>query len=142
MNLKKDRIILDTNLWISFLLSSNYSKLDSILNKNLATLIFSNELLEEFLEVINRPKFKDSFIKKDLTDLLFQIESNSEFFDVSKRVNACRDPKDNFLLALAEVANAKYLITGDKDLLSMRRFAKTKICTLNEYVEIKEKVIK
>lgn len=138
---KKDRIILDTNLWISFLLSSNYSKLDSILNKNLATLVFSNELLEEFLEVIKRPKFKDSFIEEDLTDLLLQIESNSEFFDVSKRVNAFRDPKDNFLLALAEVANATYLITGDKDLLSMRRFAETKICTMTEYLEIKEKFI-
>lgn len=132
---KKDRIILDTNLWISFLLSSNYSKLDFIFNKNLATLLFSNELLKEFIEVINRPKFKDYFEDEDLTDLLFQIESKAEFFDVSIEIDACRDAKDNFLLALAKVAQATHLITGDKDLLSMHKFEKTKIITLTEYLE-------
>jgi predicted nucleic acid-binding protein len=40
----KDRVIIDTNLWIHFLLSSDLSKLDSIIAKNEITLIFSGEL--------------------------------------------------------------------------------------------------
>lgn len=57
----KDRVIIDTNLWISFLLTKDYSKLDSILSEALLTLLFSQELLEEFIEVAQRPKFKKYF---------------------------------------------------------------------------------
>ncbi len=53
-----DRIIIDTNLWISFLLTKDYSKLDAIFSKGLATLIFSEELLEEFIGVARKQKFK------------------------------------------------------------------------------------
>ena len=42
------RIILDTNLWISFLISSKYEQLDSLLDDEKCTLLFSNELLDEF----------------------------------------------------------------------------------------------
>lgn len=55
---KPDRIILDTNLWISFLISNEFSKLDSILSDKDSILLFSDELLEEFLSVIERPKLK------------------------------------------------------------------------------------
>jgi predicted nucleic acid-binding protein len=40
-----------------------------------------------------------------------------------------RDPKDNFLLDLIDVSGADYLITGDKDLLSLNPFKTAKILT-------------
>ena len=46
------RVIIDTNLWVSFLISKNYIELDKILTTDQITLIFSRELLEEFLNVI------------------------------------------------------------------------------------------
>jgi uncharacterized protein len=52
------RIILDTNLWISFLITKDYSLLDKLLISGSYKLIFSQELLEEFIEVANRPKLK------------------------------------------------------------------------------------
>lgn len=51
---KKDRVIIDTNLWISFLLTSDYSSLDFILINSKVVLIFSEGLLKEFIEVENR----------------------------------------------------------------------------------------
>jgi len=54
------RIILDTNLWISFLISSRYGQLDSLLIDGKCTLLFSQELLEEFVAVAKRPKLKKS----------------------------------------------------------------------------------
>lgn len=52
----KDRIIIDTNLWISFLLSKDFSKLDKLLNSENLVLLFSRELLDEFVDVARRPK--------------------------------------------------------------------------------------
>lgn len=56
--------------------------------------------------------------------------------DVVSKVNVCRDWKDNFLLALSKDAKADYLISGDKDLLDLRKFGKTKILTLTEFLEV------
>ena len=47
----KHRIIIDTNLWISFLLTSDYSKVDPMFINNEIILIFSQELVDEFKEV-------------------------------------------------------------------------------------------
>lgn len=58
------RIIIDTNLWISFLITKDYSKLDEILFGKKAILIFSQELLDEFLEVAKRPKFRRFFLQE------------------------------------------------------------------------------
>lgn len=56
MESKKERIIIDTNLWISFLISKNFLKLDKILFSQKTTLIFSQELLDEFISVAQRQK--------------------------------------------------------------------------------------
>lgn len=45
---QKHRVLIDTNLWVSFLISSNYSKLDTLLTQNEIVLIFNEELIEEF----------------------------------------------------------------------------------------------
>jgi hypothetical protein len=57
----------------------------------------------------------------------------AELVDVHSVVDICRDPKDNFLLALAKDGNADYLITGDKDLRVLKEFEKTKIVSLDEF---------
>ena len=63
---QKDRVIIDTNLWLSFLISKDYPKLDKILANKLVTLIYSQPLIDEFIEVAQRPKFKKYFTSADL----------------------------------------------------------------------------
>ena len=130
----KDRVIIDTNLWISFLINKDYSKLDKILSDKLATLLYSQELIDEFIEVAQRPKFRRYFSADDLQALLLAMSDRAIFIDVSSTVTVCRDEKDNFLLTLAKDGKASHLITGDKDLLVLKRFGKTKILTITEYL--------
>ncbi len=134
MPINKDRIIIDTNLWISFLLNKDFSKLDTVFANDKCTLLFSNELLDEFLEVAARPKFQKYFTHIDLHILLKQINIYSEFIKVIAEVDVCRDPKDNFLLSLALDGNATHLITGDKDLLEIKVFGNTEIITISYYL--------
>jgi putative PIN family toxin of toxin-antitoxin system len=130
----KDRVIIDTNLWTSFLISKNFSKLGKILSDKLAMLLYSQELIDEFIEVAQRPKFKRYFSNEDLQTLLLTMSDRAIFIEVSSTVNVCRDVKDNFLLALAKDGKATHLITGDKDLLDLKSFGKTKILTIAEYL--------
>ena len=112
---RPERIVIDTNIFISFLISNTFSGLDKHLQTNEVRFLFSEELLNEFLEVVNRPKLKKYFSDKDLAALLDSINNHADFIEVITHVDVCRDKKDNFLLALCEDGKADYLITGDED---------------------------
>ena len=128
------RVILDTNLWISFLISKNYSKLDNILFSRGCILVFSAELLDEFLEVARRPKFRRFFPASDIEELLETIQEYADFVEVKTKVEVCRDSKDNFLLSLAHDGQADVLLTGDDDLLVLKIYNKTKILTISDFL--------
>ena len=135
MRKAKDRIVIDTNLWIHFLLSKDYTKLDKLLNNNKIAVLYSSELLEELIEVAQRPKFKKYFSTSDISTLLNAILMKAEFIEVTSEVNLCRDSKDDFLLALAMDGKANHLVTGDKDLLEIKQFGETVIITMTAYLE-------
>jgi uncharacterized protein len=131
----KLRLIIDTNLWISFLLTKDFDKLDRLFDDNVITLLFSEELLKEFVEVAQRPKFAKYFSASDLKKLFVEINNQAEFISVTSTVTLCRDEKDNFLLALAVDGNADYLITGDKDLLVLNKINNTEIVSITDFLE-------
>lgn len=132
---KPKRIIIDTNLWISFLITKDYSKIDNLITQHKVRLLFSQELLEEFILVTQRPKFKKFFKQKDVALLIDLLDEHAELITVSSIIEACRDAKDNFLLSLAVDGRADYLLTGDKDLLELKRIQKTKIQTLTYFLQ-------
>ena len=129
------RIILDTNLWISYLISKRLSQIDQLILDDQLTLLFSEELLEEFIAVANRPKFEKYFSNEDVINLLLLFDFYGELVKIESNINSCRDPKDNFLLNLAVDGKADYLITGDKDLLEIEKIGQTSILTFNEFIE-------
>jgi len=132
--LRKDRIIIDTNLWVSFLVTPQYSKVDGLMEADQIELIFSQELLEEFVEVARRPKFRKYFSLTDLDDLLTAVQKKAKLVSVFSVIDLCRDPKDNFLLALAKDSKSSHLLTSDKDLLELKSFGKTRIMTMADYL--------
>jgi hypothetical protein len=131
---RPERIVVDTNIFISFLISNTFSKLDKHLQRNKTRFLFSAELLNEFLDVVSRPKLKKYFSDKDLTKLLDSINDHADFIEVTAEVDICRDKKDNFLLALCEDGKADYLITGDDDLLVLKKYKKTTILKIAGYL--------
>jgi hypothetical protein len=114
---KAYRLVIDTNLWISMLINNKFSYLDKLINKNQAVLIFGEESLDEFPEVVTRAKFKKYFSKTDINLILNFIEQTAEFVSVSSEVRICRDDKDKFLFSLAKDGKADFILSGDKDLL-------------------------
>ena len=132
------RLILDTNLWISFLISSKYEKFDELLFNQKWLLLFSQELLEEFVAVAKRPKLRKYISRDELEDILETIDEVAEFVNVTSEISACRDPKDNFLLSLAVDGKADYLLTGDKDLLVLKKIGNTEIKTISEFFDVIE----
>jgi len=131
--MQKCKIIIDTNLWISFLLTKQFVFIDKLLDSKQLELVFCNELLDELIEVVNRPKLQKSFTLKEWELILEIIKRYAVHVFVTSSVTLCRDAKDNFLLSLAKDAKADYLLTGDKDLLVLKTFEATQIVSIAEF---------
>ncbi|EGF56364.1 putative toxin-antitoxin system toxin component, PIN family [Bacteroides fluxus] len=132
-NDSRTRIIVDTNLWISFLIGKKLSCLLDFLSDEKVELVVSQELLDEILIVASRPKFKKYFSKEHLDMLWDFMTQETSFYKIDNIPARCRDPKDDYLLELALISEANYLITGDKDLLSMGEIGSCQIITVMEF---------
>jgi putative PIN family toxin of toxin-antitoxin system len=131
---KATRIVIDTNLWISFLISRHIQKIDHLLFDNRINVLFSIELLEEIKATVGKPKLRRYFAEDAIEELLFSMENYIELVLVSSQTDICRDKKDNFLLSLCKDGNADYLLTGDNDLLDLKTFGKTKIVAISDFL--------
>jgi putative PIN family toxin of toxin-antitoxin system len=96
-------------------------------------IVFSKELFNELEITAKRRKFYRYFDTEQVEMLLQMLVEYVEVIGVCSVVEICRDSKDNFLLALAQDGGVDYLITGDHDLLILKKFGKMKIVTLTEF---------
>ncbi len=131
---KKLKIILDTNILVSFLITKEYEKLDNKIFSGKIILLFSDELIDEFISVVQRPKFMKLFSPDNIDILVNFFLDDGLLIDIESNIDLCRDKKDNFLLNLALDGKADYLITGDKDLLILSSIGGAKIITMSEFL--------
>ena len=126
---KSIKVIFDTNIWISFLIGKRLQPLKDLIAAQQIVIILSAQLLEEIKMVTERPKLKKYFPEQKVEELLTFLVTVGQIHQPSNKNQLSRDPKDNFLLDLAETAKADFLVTGDKDLLVLSPFKKTQITT-------------
>lgn len=133
---RKIKVIIDTNLFISFLIGKKLKGLkDNIVNSSVM-LIFSEQNILELELVANREKFRRYFQKQDIIDLIEFIRIVGKVYKINDTVEICRDPKDDFLLALAKKSKSDFLVSGDNDLLELNTYQKTRIITIDEFEKI------
>jgi len=132
------KVVIDTNIWISYLLGSLLQGLDEKILSKEVKVVVSEEMLKELSEVSSRPKFKDIFTTKRIKELFSLLDSYAIVVFPSQKVDACRDKKDNFLLEVALEGETDYLITGDEDLLVLNPFHGIKIIRPKDFEEILE----
>ncbi len=131
--MQKKKIILDTNLFISFLISKKLDELVKLIEENLIVILYSDELIAEIIRVTSKTKFQKHFTL-DVFELLEVVfEKYGILIEITSNILICRDPDDNFFLNLAVDGNADYLITGDKDLLILEKINNTKIITIADF---------
>jgi putative PIN family toxin of toxin-antitoxin system len=134
-NPKPAKVIIDTNIWISFLIGKELQNLRDLIANERIKLILTDQLIDEIKIVTSREKLKKYFHPDKVAELISLLNIISEKIKIKKIQQICRDPKDDFLLALAKGSKADFLVTGDKDLLEIRLYGKTKILTVKEFKE-------
>ena len=130
---KPSKVIIDTNLWISFLIGKELHDLIDLIVYEQIQLVTSDQLLAEIKMVTSRKKLIKYFNQEKVNEFITLLTLISKKVTVRKIESLCRDPKDDFLLALSKASKADFLITGDKDLLDMKVYGKTQILTVKKF---------
>ncbi len=136
MKVKSIKVIIDTNVWISFLIGKRLSIIKNHIADRQITIVITQQLLDEIINVTSREKLKKYFPKESVVDLIELLKTVAEYIEITPTHFINRDPKDNFLLDLIEFSKADYLVTGDKDLLELNPFQSTTILTPSDFEKI------
>jgi len=114
------KIVLDANVIIAAFAARGLC--ESVMEVCLSEheILLCNELLEEILRNLRRKIKLSAIIVDDIGDLL--LEQASMIDPVPIASDFCRDPDDVKILDLAVAASANYIVTGDKDLLVLKKF--------------------
>ena len=131
----KPRVILDTNLLISRVLTPSSLTASAIrLIIDHCDLLVSQATMDEFATTLNRVQTKGYVKEDEAIALITAYKEMVEWVPIIQRVQECRDPKDDKFLELAINGNAEYLITGDKDLLVLNPFRGTYILSAKDFI--------
>lgn len=137
---KQRRLVVDTNIIVSGLITSGTPPakiLDAIHNKRI-TLLISDEVISEYLRVLEYPhirKYK-KITDETISHLTALFINETERVEILTPITASPDPDDDKFLSLAVEGQADFIITGDKaDLLSLKEISGIKIITTRNAVE-------
>lgn len=135
-------VILDTNILLSALLSPSGApaRLLDAWERKAFTLVACDALIAEFRDVAGRPFFRARLRASAAELLAAGLRDFSLFCRDLPTSPVAPDPKDSYLLALAEAGPAEFLATGDKELLALQRHKSTRIITPAAMVEILKEV--
>jgi putative PIN family toxin of toxin-antitoxin system len=128
------KVIIDTNLWISFLIGKQLVNLKELMVNQTIQVVFCEQLLEEISLVTQRPKLQKYFSATKVRELIESLKIIGLCIEITSEVSICRDAKDNYLLALAKDSQANFLITGDGDLLTLTSFEGTQILNYQDFL--------
>jgi hypothetical protein len=136
--MEKQRVIIDTNLWISLLIGKRLSEMHALCNSDVVDVYMCDELKEEFMRIAFQGKILKYTTDERITQTLRLMEASciSSFIGNAVVSSGLRDADDLYLLAFAETIEADFILTGDKDLLSLQFHRQTKIVTYKEFEQL------
>jgi uncharacterized protein len=136
------RVTLDTNVLVSAFISKrghSADVLDLIVTFDEITLILSNAILEEFMDVMGRKEVAARFdySKTDITRFEASIRDVAEIVAVRSSLKAVReDPDDDIVVNTAIDGRADYIVSGDRHLRELKRFQEVRIVSPRAFLTI------
>lgn len=129
------KAVADTNILVSATIAKgNQYQLLKRAKLGRFQLVLSPQIIAELKGVISRVKF--GFSNEQVEAVVKQIISISEIVITKTMVNAIKnDPPDNRIIEAAVDGKTDYIVSGDKDLLRLKKFKGIKIVTTRKFLE-------
>ncbi len=133
------RVVLDTNTVISGIFWGGHPRqILEMARSGTISICTSQALLDELLDVLNRPKFVariTTIVNLTAEELVADYAALAEIIAVRtvERV-VPDDPDDDQVIACAVEAEASYIVSGDKDLLDLSSYGSISILKAVQFV--------
>jgi uncharacterized protein len=132
------RVVLDTNIFISALITPNgiSARIIAAWKDKSFDLIGHELLIAEVRSALRYPKLANQYNRLEVGKLINAMRKKALMLDKLRRVDRSLDPNDNFVLAIAQDGRADFLVTGDKSgLLALGTHGPTQIITARGLLE-------
>src|SRR3989344_2716632 len=132
------KVVLDSNVFVSFLISHRppTSTILDLWARGELVIYYSSEILDELEAALKYPKIRELVSSSETESLIDAIKILGILVIPAKRIEICRDKKDNKYLEVSLESASKFLISGDKDLLALGEFEGIKIVSPRDFVDL------
>jgi putative PIN family toxin of toxin-antitoxin system len=134
------RAVIDTNILVRALIKPDgtVGPVLQRLRQGQYTLLYAPPLLEELVDVLNRPRIRRKYglTEADIRTVVGLLLLRGEAVTPAERITICRDPKDNKFLEVAVAGEADVLVSGDEDLRVLHPFRGIPIVPPVEFLEM------
>ena len=133
------KVVIDTNIWVSFLIGNHLDGLLEIINREDVRIITCETLFLELETVLKRPKLEKYITEEDRSFIFEYLLRTTLQVETFGKIDVCRDRNDNFILEAAANGQADYIVTGDHDLLVLNLFQGIRIIPYSDFRSISVK---
>jgi hypothetical protein len=134
---KKIKVVFDTNVWLSIFMEKRLKDQVSNIKQDLIVYV-SEDIGLEIAKVLQYPKVAEILKKTGIRekDVLRILAVNSKRVEPKVKLHVIKeDAEDNKILECALACRADCIVSGDKHLLKLGKFKKTKIQTPREFFD-------
>ena len=134
------RAVIDTNIVVRALIrpQGTVGPVLLRLRRGDYTLLYAPPLLEELVDVLNRPRLRRKYhlTSHDIQTVVSLLLLRGEAITPTERITVCRDPRDDKFLEVAVAGQADALVSGDEDLLVLHPFRGIPIVPPAEFLKM------
>ncbi len=128
------RIVIDTNVLIAGVFFGGFPRkiLSAVVRQKIVACA-TPEIINEYEEIVQEMiNMKQGHINREILSPLIKV---MEIIEPVTHVRICRDLDDDKFLECAKDSQALYIVSGDKDLLVIKRFENVRIVTAKDFCE-------
>lgn len=137
------KVLIDTNVYLSYILAPDR---EGVITAVVAACLSLDEIdliappaqITEFAEkAANKRYFRSRIPQAAVEHFVMQLKALGELLPLPEDLTTySRDPKDDYLIVYGVVNETDYLITGDQDLLVLRRVGQLQIVTPAAFLKL------
>ena len=129
------RIVVDTNVLASAVFfGGKPGELLRLILARYVSAVATQEILDEYQDTIDY--LLEKYKGRELHFSAVPIYSTMEIIPAKTRVSVCRDSDDDKFISCAIDGQCYYVVSGDKDLLTLKKYRHVKIVTVSEFLNL------
>ena len=129
------KVVIDTNVFVSSFFGGNPRKIIDLWKREEIALCLSKDILDEYVEVLNRLGLTDETLLKEILSL-FGAGFNLHFTGKTPSLRVVEsDPDDDKFIECAVALKAQVIITGDRALRSVGAYMGIRIVTPEQFLK-------